>query len=126
MADVVLPILHFTVFLGLLLTSNVLQQRQDDSICSSSPKEANFKTMFKLIEPIYVDFTRSQGSKHLLKRVFSAGKISYQYPNSCSTFNILLKAGDIETNPGDVKNPCSGCSRPVAKTHMQIRVLFVM
>ena len=36
------------------------------------------------------------------------------YINSTATFHILLTvSGDIEVNPGPVKDPCGRCSRPV-------------
>ena len=47
-------------------------------------------------------------------------RINY-YSNSVAQFNILLLAGDIETNrPGDIKNPCSVCAKSVAKNHRAI------
>ena len=55
----------------------------------------------------------SQRTKYMKRRV-------KYYPNSVALFNILLLAGDIETNPGDVKNPCSVCARSVAKNHRAI------
>lgn len=33
------------------------------------------------------------------------------YSNSCSTFNVLLKAGDIEMNPGPSAPKCSICEK---------------
>jgi hypothetical protein len=46
-------------------------------------------------------------------------RINY-YSNYVAQFNIRLLAGDIETNPGDVKNPCSVCAKSVAKNHRAI------
>lgn len=37
------------------------------------------------------------------------------YSNSCSTFNVLLKAGDIEMNPGPSAPKCSICEKSVRK-----------
>ena len=54
-----------------------------------------------------------QRTKYMKRRV-------KYYPNSVVQFNILLLAGDVETNPGDVKNPCSVCARSVAKNHRAI------
>jgi len=51
------------------------------------------------------------------KRRYLQGKVGY-YSNSNATFNIeLIRAGDIELNPGDIRNPCSVCGKPVARTH---------
>jgi hypothetical protein len=48
------------------------------------------------------------------RRKYMKRRINY-YSNSVAQFNILLLAGDIETNrPGDVKNPCSVCAKSVA------------
>ena len=35
--------------------------------------------------------------------------------------NKLIRDGDIQTNPGPVKNPCGHCRRPVAKNHRALR-----
>ena len=37
------------------------------------------------------------------------------YSNSCSTFNILLRAGDIEENPGPTAPKCPMCNKTVGK-----------
>ena len=38
-----------------------------------------------------------------------------------TTVISLLASGDINPNPGPVRNPCSVCSRPVARTHRSIQ-----
>ena len=49
------------------------------------------------------------------------GRVPY-YSNSSASFNIeLLRAGDIESNPGDVSNPCSVCNKTIARTHRALR-----
>ena len=54
------------------------------------------------------------------KRRFYSRKVLY-YTNSCAVHGIeLIRAGDIELNPGEVKNPCSMCERPVARNHRAI------
>lgn len=51
------------------------------------------------------------------KQRYLQGKVAY-YSNSNATFNIeLIRAGDIELNPGDIRNPCSVCGKPVARPH---------
>ena len=56
------------------------------------------------IKPIYGSHRRSK---------FGKAQVNY-YPNSTATFNINLNVcGDIEVNPGPVKDPCGKCSRPV-------------
>ena len=47
-------------------------------------------------------------------------KVPY-YSNSVAAFNILLfAAGDVESNPGDVKLKCSECQRTIAWNHRVI------
>ena len=53
------------------------------------------------------------------RRKYIKRRINY-YSNSVAQFNILLLAGDIETNPCDVKNPCSVCAKSVAKNNRAI------
>ena len=46
------------------------------------------------------------------RRKFGSAPIQY-YSNSTASFNIpLTVSGDIESNPGPVKDPCGNCSRP--------------
>ena len=72
----------------------------------------------------------SEGMKRK-RRKFLKAKISYYRSKaSCSSFQLrrdpvvesqkICLAGDIESNPGPVANPCSICKRPVAKTHRAI------
>ena len=59
----------------------------------------------------------NNNTKTTFKRKFLQGKTPY-YANSSAVHSIkLIRAGDIGPNPGDVKNPCSVCTRPVAKSH---------
>ena len=55
------------------------------------------------------------GKKYLRRRVL-------YYSNSSASFNTeLLRAGDIESNPGNVRNPCSVCNKTIARTHRALR-----
>ena len=48
--------------------------------------------------------------------------------SSCVTYQLMkessvkriLQSGDVHTHPGPVRNPCSVCTRPVAKTHRAV------
>lgn len=63
------------------------------------------------------DRARKHAPKIYPKRKYLQGKVVY-YSNSSATFNMdIIRAGDVELNPGDIKNPCSVCGNPVARTH---------
>ena len=71
------------------------------SICEFNERHLGYaggKTNWNSME-LFIKLAR-QRTKYMKRRV----KYS---PNSVAQFNILLLAGDVETNPGDVKNPCS-------------------
>ena len=63
------------------------------------------------------------------KRRFMKSRIRYYGNMSCSaTFQVeynqsdnILLAGDIQMNPGPIKNPCSTCKKPVATHHRAIK-----
>ena len=61
--------------------------------------------------------TRRHAIKTHTKRRYLKGKVAY-YFNSNATFNVeIIRAGDVELNPGDIRNPCSVCGKSVARTH---------
>ena len=60
------------------------------------------------------------------KRKYHRSRIClYGDISSCVTYQLMkessvkriLQSGDVHTHPGSVRNPCSVCTRPVAKTH---------
>ena len=59
------------------------------------------------------------------KRAFFKSRIAYyQSCNSCTTFQVvsdasiqILLSGDIQQNPGPIRNPCSVCGHAVASNH---------
>lgn len=52
------------------------------------------------------DETRRHAIKTYTKRRYLKGKGAY-YFNSNATFNVeIIRAGDVELNPGDIKNHC--------------------
>lgn len=54
-----------------------------------------------------------QNTKSHQKSKFGKSPVPY-YSNATASFNFLLTVyGDIELNPGPVKDPCGSCSRPV-------------
>ena len=55
---------------------------------------------------------------------YHGGRIAYYGNNHSTTFqlecidkDLSLRAGDIEKNPGPIKNPCSICQKSIAKYH---------
>lgn len=90
-----------------------------DSVYSPQPFEDLFLDILAKKHDIYVPRAKiircTEANTKRLELVtlspqkYSVEKVSY-YPNFCTSFNIeLLKARDIEVNPGDVKSPCSVC-----------------
>ena len=68
----------------------------------------------------HVNLVAGLSRKRCLGRKFLPGKILY-YSNSVATYNILLlRAGDVERNPGD-KLKCPACQRTIAMNHCSIR-----
>ena len=64
------------------------------------------------VHPIWLTIKLSIGY-HSSRSKFGKASINY-YPNSTATFNLpLAMSGDIEVNPGPVKDPCGNCNRPV-------------
>ena len=58
------------------------------------------------------------------RRNYHGGRIAYYGNNHTATFQLeyidkdfILRAGDIEKNPGPIKNPCSICQKSIAKNH---------
>lgn len=63
------------------------------------------------------DRARKHAPKIYPKLKYLQEKVVY-YSNSSATFNVeIIRVGDVELNPGDIKNPCSVCGNPVARTH---------
>lgn len=87
-------------------------------LVDSFSKEFLTKCSSKVQQRIPVtDETRRHAIKTHIKRRYSKGKVPY-YSNSNATFNVeIIRAGDVELNPGDVRNPCSVCGKSVARTH---------
>ena len=68
----------------------------------------------------HVNLVVGLSGKRCLGRKFLPGKILY-YSNSVATYNILLlRAGDVERNPGD-RLKCPACQRTIAMNHCSIR-----
>ena len=55
----------------------------------------------------------SRRSRHPITR--------YDIDNLCTLSFIIILSGDVARNPGPVNNPCSVCSKPVAKTHRAVK-----
>ena len=57
---------------------------------------------------------------------FFKSRIPYTVGKGCSTFQIqdmslqLLVSGDVQTNPGPVKNPCSVCGKSASVNHRKL------
>ena len=65
-----------------------------------------------------------EGHGPKLRSKYNRSRIAYCAGKGTQTFQLLKDAsillilsGDLECNPGPVKNPCSSCNRAVAKTH---------
>lgn len=77
--------------------------------------------------PISCSLSSSMGLGHQ-KRKFFKSRVAYYSGNNCTASRQLLNresiktllSGDIQTNPGPVKNPCSVCEKPVARTHRSV------
>ena len=84
----------------------------------SFSKEFLTKCSSKVQQRIPVtDEMRKHAIKTHIKRMYSKGKVPY-YSNSNATFNVeIIRAGDVELNPGDIRNPCSVCGKSVARSH---------
>ena len=81
---------------------------------SSSFREAFLSRWDNKVQGIMSTIVRT---RRYPKQRYLQGKVAY-YSNSNATFNIeLIRAGDIELNPGDIRNPCSVCGKPVARIH---------
>jgi len=61
----------------------------------------------------HTDFSSKIDDPHIRLYVVSKIKRSHNF----SFISILLSGGDIEINPGPVKNPCGVCLKPIAKNH---------
>lgn len=124
MADAFLRALFFIVFIHLFWT----QQWQEIENRSSNIDYRGYnevsKTNSSLRQQFQAHFFTPPGitSWPIVKRKFGSRRIGY-YPNSSSSFNpvrlLLLKAGDVERNPGD-KRVCSTCQRAIAMKHRSL------
>ena len=70
---------------------------------------------------------RHFGNRPKCKCTFNKARISYYAGKDAATFQLFSNAailvilsGDVEPNPGSVKNPCVLCRNPIAKTHRRI------
>ena len=94
------PLLGFTVL--------------EDSFSKEFLTKCNSKVQQRIL---VTDETRRHAIKTHIKRRYSKGKVPY-YSSSNATFNVeIIRAGDVELNPGDIRNPCSVCGKSVARTH---------
>ena len=55
--------------------------------------------------------------KKLNETEISTGKSPLLSQLKCYIYMEIIRAGDIELNLSDIKNPCSVCGKPVARTH---------
>ena len=98
--------LFWTIFLVDKFTNIITNPSYDNSSCSlvywkfgKNYSLINFGK--KLLHIVNADHNPQKRMKYL------RGRVPY-YSNASASFNIkLLRAGDIEPNPGDVRNPCS-------------------
>ena len=68
----------------------------------------------------HVNFVAGPSRKRCLRRKFLPRRILY-HSNSVVVHNfLLLKAGDVERNPGDKLN-CTACQRTIAENHRSVR-----
>ena len=77
--------------------------------------------------------SRVEGHGPKLRSKYNRSRIAYCAGKGTQTFQLLKDAsillilsGDIECNPGPVKNPCSSCNRAVAKLIEHYCVAAVM
>ena len=78
----------------------------------------------KMIKTQKTKTRRPRHSKYLRSRTQL-----YGCSKCCATFNLINQAtlklivlfGDIEMNPGPLKNPCSMCKKAVARTHRSLK-----
>ena len=66
----------------------------------------------------YSEKKRHRYNKTRIPNWTCKGTESFQIIRNIGT--ILLKSGDIEVNPGPVQNPCSVCSKAVARNHRHL------
>lgn len=124
MADAFLRALFFIVFIHLFWTQQwqVIDNRSSN-IDYRGYNEVS-KTNSSLRQQFQAHFFTPRGitSQPIVKRKFGSRRIGY-YPNSSSSFNpvrsLLLRAGDVERNPGD-KRVCSTCQRAIAMKHRSL------
>eukprot|EP00112_Aurelia_sp_Birch-Aquarium-sp1_P019430 Seg480.3 transcript_id=Seg480.3/GoldUCD/mRNA.D3Y31 product="hypothetical protein" protein_id=Seg480.3/GoldUCD/D3Y31 len=112
----------------LLLNTAIIQKRiiKQRRLQTSKPFYLHDASDLHGFEPT-INFglrNRLEGHGPNLRSKYNQSRIPYYAGNGSQTFQLLKDAsillivsGDIEPNPGPVKNPCSSCNRAVAKNH---------
>ena len=127
---------YYYYYIFFLLTSLTLADSAGNSCCYS------YRTQRK--HPQAADICIIEGSARFLsdiavtehlglkpkkpgqpnKKRFFGARIAHYASKGCSTFQVLtdgsislILAGDIQTNPGPTRNPCSACQKAVTKNH---------
>ena len=60
---------------------------------------------------------RRRGSYHGRRIAYYGNNHLATFQLECIDKDLMLRAGDIERNPGPIKNPCSLCQKSIAKNH---------
>ena len=125
MADAFLQTLLLIIFTYLFWTQQwqVIENRSSNIDYRGHNKV--FKTNSSLRQQFQTHFFTPRGitSWPTVKREIRLSPYIGYYPNSSSSFNpiklLLLRAGDVERNPGD-KRVCSTCQRAIAMKHRSL------
>ena len=123
MADAFLRTLLLMVFIHLFWTQQWQVTENRSSNIDYRGHNKVFKTNSSLRQQFQTHFFTPRGitSWPTVKKKFGSRRIGY-YPNSSSSFKpmlLLLRAGDVERNPGD-KRVCSTCQRAIAMKHRSL------
>ena len=98
-----------------------LKKRYSDEFYSVSGSNESYIWEYKgcfYTDNIRLLRARHVGTQQYYRKSFCRSRLQY-YCNSTATFQLdkILVSGDVQLNPGPVKNPCTICQKAVAKTH---------
>ena len=103
----------FTSFNVLIITSNPYPRKRDQD----GMDKYGFEITHELSPVGHFEKSRSKFNRTRIS-YYNGSTSCYQLERKVHVGKLLFMSGDIEMNPGPVREPCNNCRKTVAKNHL--------